>query len=106
MTWNYRIIEFVEPGTEESWFAIHEVYYDDAGRPESYSEGAAVVMSHDAAGQSRELSWVLDKMRDALLKPTLRESDFFPPRESGRGNPRVSTVPTAGCADSDGQLSA
>lgn len=34
MTWNYRIIKFAEHR------ALHEVYYDDAERPERYTENA------------------------------------------------------------------
>lgn len=34
MTWNYRIIQF------DDCEALHEVYYDDEGRPTAYTENA------------------------------------------------------------------
>ena len=68
MSWNYRVIEFVDP---EPWQAIHEVYYDQ-DKPTSYSEAPAVVMSSDAGS----LSWVLERMKEALSKPALAETDF------------------------------
>ena len=79
MTWNYRVLEFADPATDEPWQAIHEVHYDDAGKPASYSEDPAVVMSHDAGNNAAELGWVLDKMREALSKPALVERDFERP---------------------------
>ena len=32
MTWNYRVIEFIDPN-DGPWKAIHEVHYDEAGKP-------------------------------------------------------------------------
>lgn len=75
MSWNYRVIEFVDPDGEP-WRAIHEVHYDDAGKPSSYSEDAAIVMSSDGKGDVKELGWVLDRMREALEKPVMVERDF------------------------------
>lgn len=76
MSWNYRVIEFIDPSTNEPWRAIHEVHYDDSGRASSYSESPAVVVSVDPAGEPAALSWVLDRMREALNRPVLVESDF------------------------------
>ena len=73
--WNYRVIEFIDPN-EGPWRSIHEVHYDEKGKPTSYTEEPARVVSFDDGGNERELSWVLDRMRDALGKPVLRESDF------------------------------
>ena len=69
--WNHRVIEFVEAdGTP--WMAIHEVHYDDAGRPYAYAENAAEV-----CGESNdELRKTLDWMRAALDQPALVETDF------------------------------
>jgi hypothetical protein len=73
--WNYRVIEFIDP-EEGPWRAIHEVYYDAEGKPTSYAEGPTAVTTHDPDGNSAELGWVLDRMRDALKKPVLIERDF------------------------------
>lgn len=75
--WNYRVIEFLDP-SEGPWKAIHEVHYDEHGRPASYSDSPACVVSCDDGGNERDLAWVLDRMREALDRPTLRESDFGP----------------------------
>jgi hypothetical protein len=79
VSWNYRVIEFVDPTTEELWRAIHEVHYHADGRPSMYSENPASVTSCDDAGNQGDLAWVLDRMRDALGKPALKETDFQDP---------------------------
>jgi hypothetical protein len=70
--WNYRAIRF-EHG-EDSHIAIHEVHYQD-GMPVAYSETPAVVLwsveEPDGAGLA-----ILDRMREALVKPVLLESEF------------------------------
>lgn len=81
MSWNYRVIEFVDE-QGYPWRAIHEVHYDDAGKPVSYTEDAASVISSDGAGINAPLAWVLEKMREALDKPVLVETDFV--ASSGR----------------------
>jgi tetrahydromethanopterin S-methyltransferase subunit H len=69
--WNHRVIEFVE-ADGSPWRAIHEVHYDDAGRPYAYAENAA-----DVSGESNEeLLKTLEWMRAALDKPALVETDF------------------------------
>jgi hypothetical protein len=83
--WNYRVIEFVDPHTEEPWRGIFEVYYDDEGRPNGYLEEPSDVVSYDSGGNEAPggLAWVLDRMREALERPVLVEKDFF--RESREG---------------------
>ena len=70
--WNYRAICF-EHG-EDSHIAIHEVHYQD-GIPVAYSETPAVVLwsveEPDGAGLA-----ILNRMREALVKPVLLESEF------------------------------
>lgn len=79
MTWNYRVIEFICPNTNERWQAIHEVHYDADGKPASYGESASIVTNSDDHGNQIGLAWVLDRMREALDKPTLVETDFVRP---------------------------
>jgi len=44
MSWNYRVMRHVSPAIphgrdfEEEWFAIHEVYYDDDGKPNGHTQ--------------------------------------------------------------------
>ena len=70
--WNYRAIRF-EHG-EDSHIAIHEVHYQD-GMPVAYSENPAVALwsveEPDGAGLA-----ILDRMREAVVKPVLRALEF------------------------------
>lgn len=73
MTWNYRVIEF--KSGDETHRAIHEVYCDDAGKPNGYAENSASVWwyaNEDADAPSQ----ILEKMQVALTKPVLTERDF------------------------------
>lgn len=78
-TWNYRVIEFVTPSIEGApearWRAIHEVYYDENGRPSGYTESPAVIGWDTDEGDSAPFS-ILERMSVALTKPVLIESDF------------------------------
>lgn len=47
--WNYRIIEFVDPTTNEPWRAIHEVHYCD-GRP-TIKPTRMIAMAMDSSRQ-------------------------------------------------------
>ena len=78
MSWNYRVIEFVELGVGP-FRQVHEVYYDEDGRPVSYSEGPAVVVWD--AGEEGGGYDILQKMARALDKPTLVEMDFITARK-------------------------
>lgn len=73
MSWNYRLIEFTRNG--ETWRAIHEVFYDEAGKPNGYSETEAGVSWFVEEGTETGAE-ILRKMRDALVKPLLTEADF------------------------------
>lgn len=85
MTWNYRVFEWADR-KEGTWQSIHEVYYNVDGKPTSYSEEPAVVMSSDPAGNEADLGWVLDRMRDALSKPVLTADEFPEPSQGASGN--------------------
>jgi hypothetical protein len=70
-TWNHRVIRSVEPdGTE--FFGVHEVHYDDDGKPSLYSADPVAV----CGGALDEIRWTLDRMREAVDKPILSKSDF------------------------------
>jgi hypothetical protein len=70
--WNCRVIEF--PSDEETWFAVHEVYYE-YGVPVAYSESPAEAGWTDGDGPEAGLHR-LEKFRDALKKPVLKFADF------------------------------
>lgn len=64
--WNHRVIEFVEPDGAK-WLAIHEVHYDDRGRPYAYAESPAEVSGEI----NEELLATLERMRAAIDRPHL-----------------------------------
>lgn len=70
--WNCRVIEF--PSNEETWFAVHEVYYE-YGVPVAYSESPAEAGWTDDDGPEAGLHR-LEKFRDALKEPLLKLADF------------------------------
>lgn len=78
MSWNYRVMRH-EWG-DESYYAIHEVHYDDAGNVTGWAEGEARVMS----GGHDELTRVLDRMREALAKDALDARTGLPITETVR----------------------
>jgi hypothetical protein len=74
MTWNYRVIEFISG--EDRWRAIHEVFYNSAGKPTSYGERAAIV-GWDVVNGDESAVHILERMQIALTLPVLSsESDF------------------------------
>ncbi len=73
MTWNYRIIEF-QTG-DETHRAIHEVYYDDDGKPTGYADNPASVWWHVDEEEGAP-NRILERMQEALAKPVLTEKDF------------------------------
>lgn len=70
MTWNYRVLKFVDE-TGEVYFAIHEVFYQDL-KPVSYGHSPALILSENVDG----LKWSLNKMAEATLKPVIDSSDL------------------------------
>jgi len=65
MSWNYRVIRR-SSGAEE-WYAIYEVYYDDAGRPIACTESP----SRPFGETPEELAADLQHFTEALEKPAL-----------------------------------
>lgn len=72
-SWNYRVIEFVE-ANDNPFRQIHEVHYNEDGKPVNYSEDPAVVM-WDVADKDTGYD-ILQMMAKALNKPVLVEADF------------------------------
>lgn len=70
--WNCRVIEF--PSDEETWCAIHEVYYEH-GTPVAYSSSPASPGWTTDDGPDAGLDR-LEKFKEALRKPILKASDF------------------------------
>jgi len=76
MHWNYRVMKHVDRnpdwvpnvgGQDETWFGIHEVYYDAEENVQSYSLHAQAVV-----GESLDVTKdILQKMLEACEKPVL-----------------------------------
>lgn len=74
--WNYRVVRKVYPpgidGEREHVLGIHEVYYDDDGKPEMVTENRM-----DAHGETLdELRTDLRWMMEALDKPVLEYDEI------------------------------
>lgn len=79
MSWNYRIVRTVEGGEEH--FAVHEAFYDDAGRVWAITAEPVA-----AAGDTRAevLAALADMIEDCEQAPVL-DHDGVP--EPGAVNP-------------------
>lgn len=84
MSWNYRVIETIEPGTGDAvCLAIHEVHYDENGSPVSYAENPAYIAW--AASEKGITPYVqIAQLQRALALPILHYSDFRNPRSFPR----------------------
>ncbi len=78
MGWSYRIL--AHKNGDECFFQIHEVYYDNKNKPNSYTaEGVSV-----GADSIEGINWVLDKMKECVNKPIISVENF--PNEWSFGN--------------------
>lgn len=85
MKWNYRVIAFMDK--EGPYFRIHEVYYDENGKPTAYMRRPAGVESESPDG----MIWVFEQMKKALEMPVLKVTDF--PESSDR---KTALLPPSG----------
>jgi len=69
MTWNYRIVKHKHD--DDTWYAIHEVYYDD-GKVDSVTFDPISVVADSEIG----ISDVLIMMIEAIEKDTLDYEDY------------------------------
>lgn len=72
MFWNCRVVVVHEPEdeTDEPLMEVCEVFYNEKNEPCGYSETSA--MSETLEGLTEHL----ERMKDALALPVLRQSDF------------------------------
>ena len=71
-TWNHRILASEHNG--EMSLDIHEVYYDENGKPNGYTKNP-VSVSGDSL---KSITWTLNRMIEAKSKPILWGGDKFP----------------------------
>jgi hypothetical protein len=72
MNWDYRILAYKQG--EEILLQIHEVYYNEDGIPNGYTESPVSVGSETIKG----ITWTLNKMLECRTKPILWAGDKFP----------------------------
>jgi len=70
MSWNYRVIKHIDKGRE--WYAIHEVYYNNGGLPDSCTKEPVYPSGEDVG----ELNDDFEYYKSALSKPYLDISTF------------------------------
>lgn len=71
MHWNHRVVrrkyEYNDGKYVEYCYAIHEVYYDEDGKPDTMTKEPT-----DPHGESiKDLKWSLKKMKECLEHPVL-----------------------------------
>ena len=71
MSWNHRVIRRKYPGGGVLW-GIHEVYYDDDGKPRSCTENPIRIQEYSVS----DLKKTMKRIRRALKKPALKYEDF------------------------------
>lgn len=72
MSWNYRVVRF---DSEEEYYEIKEVFYNDKGEPTGYSDAVCGAETYDGLFKCMEL------MQSAHSKPVLNDEDFSWNRE-------------------------
>ena len=71
MNWNHRVVDMTSENAGDPLFEIREVFYNRDGVPVGHGEPS--VMSETMEG----LLKVLDRMKDALEQPVLKEPEDF-----------------------------
>lgn len=73
MSWNHRILKRTYPGAfVETLYQVHEVYYDDSGKPTMCTENPISVTGETV----EEIYETLNRMIKAAEKPVLDWDDF------------------------------
>lgn len=72
LSWNFRILAH-EVG-KNTYFQVHEVYYDANDIPTSYTENPVSIEGEDL----KEIEWDIDMIKACLDKPVLWHGKKFP----------------------------
>ena len=68
--WNFRILKH-DKG-KDSWYGIHEVFYDDNKKPIACTQGPVDTVTDSVEG----VKWILKKMTLGAKKPILKYEMF------------------------------
>lgn len=70
MSWNHRVLAHTDK--DEIYYQIHEVYYDQDGKPDGYTADAIGI-----GGETlEEISLTLDRMKECIGKPIISAENF------------------------------
>jgi len=72
MSWNHRVLAHKSDIGEDMYLQIHEVYYDEGGKPNGCTKDGVSV----GADNIEDMNWVIGKMKECLDKPILLADDF------------------------------
>lgn len=82
MTWNYRIVKFKntprnkEFTGEDHYYALHEVYYNEAGKPDGITENPITFVCDEEEGPDGITRSLERALKDAKNRPVLRAEDL------------------------------
>lgn len=73
MSWNHRIVKQTTElgGQEYAMYGLHEVFYDDAGKPGSWTKEPVAIVGDDF----KETAEIFMQMSRAFFKPVLEVVD-------------------------------
>lgn len=66
MTWNHRVI--LHRHERGDYFEVHEVYYNDAGVPDSWTQEPVSIVSESLADMREELLMMLQALDTPILE--------------------------------------
>ena len=69
--WNQRIIRTVKGG--EEWYEIHEVYYDERGHIESWTQEPVLPGGESKAELMNDIAYFISAMRQPILEPSIQD---------------------------------
>lgn len=84
MTWNYRIVRHHEPS---EWYGLHEVYYDDDGKPTSMTADPVDFVCDGDEGSEGLVRSLEMALADAKRRPVLDERDICGAHEQPGSGP-------------------
>ena len=73
MSWSYRIIRHHQPN---EWFGLHEVFYDETGKPDGMTEEPVRFVSDGTQGPEEVIGAMEMALADASALPVLDENEI------------------------------
>lgn len=74
MSWNYRLMKHKEPDPEDTWYAVHEVFYTDEGKIWAWTENPITFV----ADSKEEALRVLDMIKKDVENQEVLDADMEP----------------------------